>query len=45
MYGTMVGWETVDSAARAPFTRNFADADVVFSNSRNLAEREGFGAA
>jgi hypothetical protein len=32
MYETMVGWETMDTAAQAPFTRNFAHADAVFSN-------------
>jgi hypothetical protein len=25
MYETMVGWETMDTAAQAPFTRNFAE--------------------
>jgi len=35
MYETMVGWETMDSAARAPFTRNFAHAEAVISNDRS----------
>jgi hypothetical protein len=35
MYETMVGRETMDTAAQAPFTRNFAHADAVFSNDRS----------
>jgi hypothetical protein len=35
MYETRVGWETMDTAAQAPFTRNFAHADAVFSNDRS----------
>ena len=35
MYETMVGWETMDTTAEAPFTRNFAHADTVFRNDRS----------
>jgi hypothetical protein len=35
MYETMVGWETIDTAAQAPFSRNFAHAEAGFSNDRS----------
>jgi hypothetical protein len=35
MHETMVGWETMDTAAQAPFTRNFAQAEAVFRNDRS----------
>jgi hypothetical protein len=35
MHETMVGWETMDTAAQAPFRRNFAQAEAVFRNDRS----------
>jgi len=39
IYETVVGWETMDTAAQAPFTRNFA---LTYRRQRLLPVADGF---